>query len=153
MRYSGLRISDAVQVFPEKIDHSGNLFLYMAKTGHPIKLPLPSIVLEALYDIPEREDDDDFFLYRNGKLKSELTDWQMRLKRVFRIAHIPTGHSHRLRDTFSVDLLSKGVSLQTVSILLGHQSIKTTEKHYAPFVQATQLALDEAVKKTWTMSW
>ncbi|WP_348269678.1 tyrosine-type recombinase/integrase [Edaphobacter paludis] len=48
------------------------------------------------------------------------------------MAGLPEGHSHRLRDTFSVSLLEKSVSLQTVSMLLGHKSIKTTEKHYAP---------------------
>jgi integrase/recombinase XerD len=39
--------------------------------------------------------------------------------------------SHRLRDTFAVDLLGKGVPLEEVSKLLGHESIKTTEQHYA----------------------
>jgi site-specific recombinase XerD len=35
-----------------------------------------------------------------------------------------------LRDTFAVDLLEKGVPLEEVSKLLGHESLKTTEKHY-----------------------
>ena len=39
--------------------------------------------------------------------------------------------SYRLRDTFAVDLLEKGVPMEEVSKLLGHSSIKTTEKHYA----------------------
>jgi integrase/recombinase XerD len=32
-----------------------------------------------------------------------------------------------------------------VSILLGHTSIKTTEKHYAPWVRSRQVALEAAV--------
>jgi site-specific recombinase XerD len=32
--------------------------------------------------------------------------------------------SHRLRDTFAVDLLEKGVPLEEVSKLLGHESIR-----------------------------
>ncbi len=71
------------------------------------------------------------------------------MKKVFLLAGIPDGHSHRLRDSFSVDLLTKVVPLQTVSILLGHKSVKTTERHYAPFVKASQDALDAAVKGTW----
>jgi integrase len=59
------------------------------------------------------------------------------------------GFAHRLRDTFAVALLLKGVPLQTVSILLGHTSSRTTEKHYSPWVQSRQIALEEAVKKTW----
>jgi len=41
----------------------------------------------------------------------------------FKAAKIPNdGHmmSHRLRDTFAVDLLEKGVPLEEVSKLLGH---------------------------------
>jgi integrase/recombinase XerD len=37
------------------------------------------------------------------------------------------------------------VDLKTVSMLLGHTSIKTTEKHYAPWVKARQEALEAAV--------
>jgi site-specific recombinase XerD len=42
--------------------------------------------------------------------------------------------------------LEKGVNLKNVSVLLGHRSIKTTEKHYAPWVLSRQIALEEAVK-------
>jgi len=42
-----------------------------------------------------------------------------------------------------------GVLLDQVSILLGHKSIKTTDKHYSPFVKARQEQLVEAVKKAW----
>jgi len=40
-----------------------------------------------------------------------------------------------LRDTFAVELLLAGVPIDQVSILLGHASVKTTERHYAPFCQ------------------
>lgn len=43
--------------------------------------------------------------------------------------------SHRLRETFAVDLLEKGVPLEEVSKALGHDSIKTTERHYAKWVK------------------
>jgi site-specific recombinase XerD len=43
---------------------------------------------------------------------------------------MPDGHHHQLRDTFAVGLLEKGVPMEVVSKALGHESIKTTEKHY-----------------------
>jgi len=64
-------------------------------------------------------------------------------------AGVEDGHSHRLRDTFSVELLQKGISLETVSMLLGHTSIKTTQRHYAPWVKSRQDALETAVKMSW----
>ncbi len=58
--------------------------------------------------------------------------------------------SHRLHDTFAVDLLEKGVPIQDVSKLLGHGSIKTTEKSYAKWVKGRQDRLDNLVAGTWT---
>jgi integrase len=148
MRYSGLRISDCVTLKRDRIDANGRLFLYQAKTGAPVQLPLPALVIQTLQ---QAEEGNLYYFWSGiGKLKTALTEWQERLKKMFVIAGIPDGHGHRLRDTFSVDLLSKGVPLQTVSLLLGHTSIRTTERHYAPYVQATQVALEAAVKLSWT---
>jgi integrase len=57
--------------------------------------------------------------------------------------------SHRLRDTFAVDLLQKGVPMEEVSKLLGHTSIRTTEKHYAKWMKGRQDRLDSLVIGTW----
>jgi len=147
MRYSGLRISDAVSLKREKVDAKGRLFLYQAKTGTPVRIPLPKIVLSSLEDC--EEGNPYYFWSGIGKIKSCLTDWQARMKKMFVIAGIADGHGHRLRDTFAVDLLNRGVELQVVSVLLGHQSIRTTERHYAPWVKSRQDALEIAVRKTW----
>jgi site-specific recombinase XerD len=57
--------------------------------------------------------------------------------------------SHRLRDTFAVEMLQKGIPLEEVSKLLGHTSIKTTERSYAAWVQGRQDRLDSLVVGTW----
>jgi site-specific recombinase XerD len=54
-----------------------------------------------------------------------------------------------LRDTFAVEMLLAGVPLEQVSKLLGHSSVKTTEKHYAPWVKARQQQLEDSVRKAW----
>ena len=43
-------------------------------------------------------------------------------------------HSHMLRDSYAVELLLAGVSLEDVSRLLTHTSIKTTETYYGHWV-------------------
>jgi site-specific recombinase XerD len=49
-------------------------------------------------------------------------------------------------DTFAVSLLEAGVSLETVSVLLRHTSIRITQKHCNPWVKSRQEALDRAVE-------
>ena len=63
------------------------------------------------------------------------------------LADIPDGHPPRFRDTFSVELLLAGVPIERVSILLGHQGARITEKHYAPWVRARQERLEADVRR------
>jgi integrase/recombinase XerD len=147
MRYSGLRISDTISLKRDRISDQC-LFLYTAKTGNPVLIPLPPLVLNTL---KECDEGNPYYFWNGvGKLKTALTEWQERLKKVFVIAGLPQGHSHRFRDSFAVSLLQKGVSLQEVSILLGHSSVRTTELHYSPWVKSRQDALEIAVRGTWT---
>ena len=53
------------------------------------------------------------------------------------------------RDTFAVELLNKGVPIDRVSLLLGHSSVKVTEKHYAPFVKERQQQLENYARMAW----
>ena len=147
LRYSGLRIRDAVTLAEDRI--SGNkLFLYTAKTGVPVWCPLPNFVVEALDSFP-RTNARYFFWSGESSPKSAVGDWQRSLRKLFKLAGVEDGHAHRFRDTFAVELLLSGVPLERVSVLLGHRSLKVTEKHYAPWVKARQEQLEADVKRSW----
>jgi integrase/recombinase XerD len=145
LRHTGLRISDAVSLEAERINE-GKLFLYTQKTGVPVYIPLPESVVGALENVQHGR---YFFWSGNGDLESATKAWQKTLKKLFEIAGVKGGHAHRFRDTFAVELLQKGVSIETVSVLLGHESIKTTQRHYNPWIQSRQAALEAAVMATW----
>ncbi len=145
LRYSGLRIRDAVTLSRKRIQ-GDKLFLYTAKTGTPVYCPLPPYVIEALSAIPAST---YFFWTGLSKPKSAVGDWQRSLKKLLVLAGVPDGHAHRFRDTFSVELLLAGVPIERVSVLLGHQSVRITEKHYAPWVRARQEQLEADVRRTW----
>ena len=88
-----------------------------------------------------------FFWTGESKPKSAVGDWQRCLQKLFGLADIPGGHAHRFRGTFAVELLLAGVPLERVSVLLGHQGMKITEKHCAPWVRARQEQLEADVRR------
>ena len=90
-----------------------------------------------------------FFWTGESKAKSAVGDWQRSLRKLFRLADIKNGHAHRFRDTFAVELLLAGVPLERVSVLLGHSSVKVTEKHYSPWVRSRLEQLEADVRRTW----
>lgn len=145
---SGLRISDAMKLTPAEIN-DGRLFLYMQKTRVPVCVPLPEFLLHELRQLPL---EGGYYFWKRepgSKLETATGNARRAFRKVCKEAKVPNGHPHRLRDTFAVHLLQAGVSLQDVSILLGHTSIKVTEKHYAPWVKERQLRLEELVQRTW----
>jgi integrase len=146
-RYSGLRISDVVGAETNRINGK-KLFLYTAKTGVPVCTVLPDFVIKALDETP-RVCEKYFFWSGEGKLESIVRSWQSRLHRLFKLACVEDGHPHRFRDTFAVELLLSGVNIERVSILLGHSSVRVTEKHYSPWIRARQDQLEADLSNAW----
>ena len=72
---------------------------------------------------------------------------------VFDFAGIAKGLSNAvsqtLRDTFAVELLLAGVPIERLSMLLGHQSIRVTEKHYAPWTRSRQEQIESDLTAAW----
>lgn len=147
LRYSGLRIRDAATLRRERLQ-GGKLLLYMQKTGVPVFVPLPPYVVSTLEETLNSST-NYFFWSGNGLPKTTVANWQRSLRRLFELANVRGGHAHRFRDTFAVELLLAGVGIDQVSVLLGHSSVKITEKSYAPWIKARQEQLEAAVVKTW----
>ena len=148
LRYSGMRIGDAVQCGPSRIDGK-RLFLYTQKTGVPVYCVLPDFVTAGLEASP-RSSERYYFWTGAAALHGAIGKWQQRLQRLFTLAKVPKGHAHRFRDTFAVELLLAGVPLDRVSVLLGHQSIRVTERHYAPWTRSRQEQIEADLQKAWS---
>lgn len=167
LRWTGLRISDALQFDPRKISTMSvderDIRVYrthQAKTGEPVLCPIPDDVAAEVERAPRVSDDFTFLDREFAKRKTDdarkefLKDAANNyafgyLGRVGRLAGVTNVRPHRFRDTFAVRLLESGTPLEEVSALLGHTSIKTTEKHYAPWVRSRQVSLIRNVMRTW----
>lgn len=148
MRYSGLRIGDTIALSNTALV-DGKLRLRTEKTGTDVFVPLPASVTAALAKI-EPHASGRYFSTGNAKPQTGRANWSRYLDSLFELADVKGGHSHRFRDTFAVSLLEKGVPIETVSVLLGHASVKITEKHYRPWVKSLQDKLESAVRQTWS---
>jgi integrase/recombinase XerD len=146
LRYTGLRIGDAVALKRESVD-DGKLHLRTAKTGTDVWLPLKKDVIAALGVIKNRS--DYFFWTGNGTLKSAVSSWHRSLVTLFKLAGVSGAHAHKFRHCFASELLVKGVPVTDVAMLLGHSSTRITEKHYAAWTSSRQKQLEESIKLTW----
>lgn len=150
MRWSGLAILDASTLERDELVHDKAKNLYRIvtsrqKTGTHVSVPIPNDVAREVLNVLNG---NPKYVFWDGTGDPESLPKYF--QREFRLQVAIEGfHPHRLRDTFAVDLLSKGVTLENVSKLLGHQSTRTTERSYAPWVKARQDKLDESVTGTW----
>jgi integrase len=148
LRYSGLRIGDATSLAVNRIQEN-KLLLHTEKTGVPVYCVLPDMVVKAL-DAAPHSSARYFFWTGKSTVRSAKGKWQRRLQRLFELAKVPNGHAHRFRDTFAVELLLSGVPLDRVSVLLGHSSIRITERHYAPWTRSRQEQIEADLKAAWS---
>jgi integrase len=147
LRYSGLRIRDVVTLSRDRIS-ADKLFLYTCKSGTPVWCPLPPAVLTALNAIP---DENEYFFWTGiSKPKSTVGNWQRALRRLFVMAGVPKGHAHRFRHTFAIELLLAGVPVERVAVMLGHRSVKITERYYSAWTRTRQEQLEADVRCTWS---
>lgn len=157
MRYSGLAIRDALclersGIIEDKAKRLHRVVTARQKTGTHVSVPIPAAVAKELLKVLNGNPEYVFWS-GEGEQESITKSWsKLYLAPLFEAAKLSSNgylKSHRLRDTFAVDLLEKGVPLEEVSKLLGHESIKTTEKHYSKWIKGRQDRLDALVVASW----
>ncbi len=158
MRWSGLAVRDASTLKRADLHFDKKKGLYRiirkrTKTGEPLYVPIPKDVAE---DLVRLTNDNPAYVFWNRRKDSSGQPFSCymgkQVSEAFTVAGVDSeGHmvSHRLRATFAVDLLTKGLPLEHVSKLLGHRSVTTTERHYAKWVKGRQDRLDALVSATW----
>jgi len=97
---------------------------------------------------PESSEGHSFWTGKS-ELHNAIGKWQRRLQTLFTLAEVQGGHAYRFRDTFAVELLLAGLPLERVSVLLGRQSVRITERHYSPWVRSRQEQLEQELRRVW----
>ncbi len=131
--YTGLRKGDIESLKWKHlpvINSQTELDLITSKKGVRLTFKVPKQAVEAL---PTRgEDEAKVFLgfkydgYQNEKLRRWILEAGIKKKNV---------GSHTARHSFAVYHLSKGTPIYTLSKLMAHNSVKTTERSYAQYAK------------------
>lgn len=145
LRYTGLRISDAARL---QVSHvvGGKVLLRTEKTGTLVWIPIPEFVENALAEVPRVGE----FYFQTGRAKEKTVrgGWDRTIRTVLKLGGVDHGSAHAFRTTLAVDLLTKGVPVETVAAILGN-SPAVVIKHYSPFVASRQAALESAIRTVW----
>jgi integrase/recombinase XerD len=154
-RWSGLACIDAATLPRNLLRVDNNLTqVHRTKTDAEVFIPLPPTVSQMLR--AHANDHPDYFFWNPDRIKKtslicQFGDW---LRLVFDKAGVKHGQqempSHRFRHTFAVELLLAGMPIEQVSKLLGHKTVRTTERYYSAWVTERQRKLEADVKQAWT---
>ena len=156
MLATGLRVGDAVAFDPRALTQGDTLWIYTYQPQKHRRSEKPKL-LEAYIaaEMKKRIDECKWlsmkgpFWYGAGTDPTSLAQAVYeRMQNIGDRAGIADCRPHRLRDTFAVRALLRGMQLEDVSRLLGHASVKVTETFYAKWVASRKRRLERLVAES-----
>ena len=131
---AGFRIGEASTLRWSNVDFdNGVIYVYRSKVSNDDFIPMTNRLLLTLQNRRKSIEGEYVFPGRYDGHKSVKKNCA--LTAAFRRAGLTDISPHCLRRTFATRLLSRGAAITDVQHLLGHASVKTTERAYAAFVR------------------
>ena len=145
---TGMRRSELLKLKWSDIDFRRDIiYLHDTKNGEKRELPMNDAVKQAFIKQPKHKDSDYIFCGRNGVPFKDI-------KKSFLAALRKTGiinfRFHDLRHTFASWLAMSGVDLNTIRVLIGHKSIRMTQR-YAHLSPAHNKRAVDVLAQKWSL--
>jgi site-specific recombinase XerD len=128
--YTGLRVSECVNLTTDCIDFASNVILVKSGKGNkdrsiPMNSKLRTILMDYLQEWRNGMDTDRLFCTKSGGICPAYINRKLKVyaKEAGMTKHLT---AHILRHSFASNLLKNGVDILRIQKLLGHSSIKTT---------------------------
>ncbi len=140
MLYSGLRLSEAADLRWKDCDinnTTAQIVVVDGKGGKSRAVPIHERLLSMLQDefaITAPEQSDRVLQLETTSMAHIFYRWLPRLG-------VQGVHAHRLRHTFATRLLEAGTDIRTIQILMGHESIETTQRYLSVSSQMSRSAI------------
>lgn len=156
MLATGMRVGDALRYNPSAVVKGDYLWVYTYQPQKQKKTKQPKSIEAFLPDELKTAIDACKWLsptlpfhFGSASNKSYLSSEVYRhMQTVGDRCGIADCRPHRLRDTFAVRSLLRGIPLEDVSRLLGHSSVKITEMYYAQWTLGRKARLERLVSES-----
>lgn len=130
----GLRVSEACRLTWSRV--KGRNLRVLGKGGKERILPLPLMCAELLKELRSAEPTE--YVFGHQPLNPRVAyQWVREQGRTAGLLH--DLHPHALRHSFATHLLGSGANLRTLQELLGHESLRATERY-------THLGIDQLAR-------
>jgi len=130
MSYCGLRVSEMCNLKIEDVNFQERNVKILGKGNKERLVPLNDYVYSLLVSyIENHHNTSSPYVINNLKHPDNpihrRTAWKM-VKKYTSLANLPNGHPHTLRHSFGTLLAGKGVTIERIADLMGHESYNTT---------------------------
>lgn len=126
--FTGLRVNEALNLDVRDFQDNNQLLVKVAKGGKQRMVPITSSLLNEVRMFAGNRKSGWLFQNDKGKQLSKRA-LQKRIETIVKKAGIAGKklHTHSLRSTYACYLLAKGLRLEDIQLLLGHDRIETTQ--------------------------
>lgn len=151
MLSTGMRVGDAVRLDPQRMKRSELFWVYSYYPQKQKKANQAKVAEAYITDQLKQAIDActwmtpgkrPFYFGSNKNPAYLSNEVYKRMKTIGARCCVEDCRPHRLRDTFAVRCLLRGMALENVSRLLNHSSVRVTEIYYSPWVTARKLQLE-----------
>jgi integrase len=126
---TGMRRGEILSLKWEQVDFQAKeIKILKTKSGKPRIVDINSLLLKALTNL-KGEIKGSQYVFLNPKTGKPYTKLHRSFKHACRRADIKNLRFHDLRHTFASRLIEKGVDIIRVKEILGHSSVKITERY------------------------
>ena len=146
--YSGLRLSELLNMDWSWVDFKQNIFIVKNSNGFKTKnkadriVPIHKKVKKILRELYKLNRKTGLVFYRTAGVKLNNNFVSKQFKQAVRESNLNERiHFHTLRHSFASNLVQKGASIYAIKELLGHEDLKTTQV----YSHLTQSSLSNAV--------
>lgn len=145
--HTGMRKGEILSLKWSQVDlSSGIIKVENTKSGKPRFIPINQFLLKELLKLKDQNGASPY-VFLNPRTHKPMKDIKKSFSGATKEAKIKDLRFHDLRHTFATRLIQKGADLITVKELLGHHSVRVTERYTHSCIEQKKRAVEALVSR------